>query len=552
MHRYGALIAALLILLLAAPATPAAARTTPPAEPDAPSATFNVVRLGLYSEEEETYDQVFALGNVAFLVDNHWDSTTPPDSYGNVELYDIADAQNPHFRRVVSAAFSRTISGMDSNGYYLALALSKHGYYGSGGALEVYDNVDRICWFDFDYSTQGMAYSVAVNDLYGHVGLSRGLARMSFEGLPNELCEIFPVFPSSPVYDIVAVGFLLYLGQYDGVRVVNVNGWPPSEVAFYPIPHPVYHLAVSTANYIYAGTDYGLDIIDGASGQIVTHYGPNGPVAVAVDGATAYVGTRDDLQVLDVSDPKAPKLIGAYVDPDMDFERSLVFDSGLVHSPKGIFQYKPEPPALLLEAQSAGVAVEGTPLASGSSVVVKGGDRITLSGSGSAAAVELRCSANSVPKPELGARQVVNSNAPELTTAVIDVVLDPTLLGLWATEECNEQPSLASLLADAPALPLSLVTGGVEIQVPATAGAVRVATSYASSRAGGGTTFQTTHAPSPGVSQFVCLAGTLQVQPTAASALPLTLSRDQFVDVTAAGAGPVDQFRYVYLPLLRR
>ena len=31
----------------------------------------------------------------------------------------------------------------------------------------------------------------------------------------------------------------------------------------------------------------------------------------------------------------------------MDFERSLAFDSGLAHSPKGIFQYQPEPPALL-------------------------------------------------------------------------------------------------------------------------------------------------------------------------------------------------------------
>ena len=58
--------------------------------------------------------------------------------------------------------------------------------------------------------------------------------------------------------------------------------------------------------------------------------------------------------------------------------------------------------------------------------------------------------------------------------------------------------------------------------------------------------------PPAGVSQFVCLAGTLQVQPTAAGAPLLTLGPEQFVNVTAAGAGPVGQFRYVYLPLLQR
>ena len=338
MRSYRALLVVLLILLLAAPAAPVAAGTIPSAGPDAPPVTFNVVRLGLYPEEESA-DQVFALGNVAFLADNHYDSIIPPNSHGNVELYDIADPQNPHFKKEVSADTSRTISDMDSDGYRLALGLILHSYYSSIGALEVYDNVDKICWFYFDYSTQGMAYSVALDDLFGYVGVSRGLARMSFEEVFNEPCDIFPLFPSSSVYDIAAVGDRLYLGQSDGVRVVNVNGWPPSEVAFYPIPHPIYHIAVSPANYIYAGTDYGLYIIDDASGQIVTHYLPNDTVTVAVDGSTAYVGTDDDLQVLDVSDPNVPKLIGDYVDRDMDFERSLSFDSGLVHSPKGIFQY---------------------------------------------------------------------------------------------------------------------------------------------------------------------------------------------------------------------
>ena len=106
-------VTALLILLLAPPATSVTADTAYPAGSETPSATFNVVRLGLYPEESA--DQVFAVGNVAFLADNHYDSINPPDWYGAVELYDIADPQNPHFKREVTAAYGRTISDMDSD-----------------------------------------------------------------------------------------------------------------------------------------------------------------------------------------------------------------------------------------------------------------------------------------------------------------------------------------------------------------------------------------------------------------------------------------------------
>ena len=135
----------------------------------------------------------------------------------------------------------------------------------------------------------------------------------------------------------------------------------------------------------------------------------------------------------------------------------------------------------------------------------------------------MRCSTNSAPKPEVDVRQVINRIAPEFPTAVIDVVLDPTLSAFWVTEECKKLTSLTRRLTDPPALPLSLVSGGIQMQVPATAGAVAVDTTYASSRAAGGTTFQAGHNPTVGVSQFVCLAGTLQVQPTAAGAPPLIL-----------------------------
>ena len=74
-------------------------------------------------------------------------------------------------------------------------------------------------------------------------------------------------------------------------------------------------------------------------------------------------------------------------------------------------------------------------------------------------------------------------------------------------------------------------------------------TSYAGSLAASGTTFQVGHNPIAGISRFVCLAGTLQVKPSAAGAPLQTLGPGQYVDVTATGAGPVGQYRYVYLPV---
>ena len=555
MRNYSALLVVLLVVLLAAPAAPVAAGTTPSAGPDAPPVTFNVVRLALYPTTR-TYDAVAAVNSHAFLADNHYDSIIPPDSWVWLDEYDVIDPQNPH-GWLAWGGPGKTFSDMDvedaDGAVRHALAYAKQGWESSASALDVAEGDETLCGANFDYYSYGYAYSVALDDLTVWVGVSKGLVPVSFEEPVNEQCDIGELFPTATVYDIAQVGRLLYLGQYGGVRVVNIGSWPPSEVDFYPTPHPAYNIAVSPAHYIYAATDYGLDIIEGASGQIVTHYGPNDTVAVALDGAgtTAYVGTENDLQVLDVSDPKAPVLIGDYADRDMDFERSLAFDSGLVHSPKGIFQYQPESPALLLEAQSAGVALNGAQLASGASVVAKAGDRITEA-PGSAATLKVRCSTNSVPKPEVNVRQVANKSAPELTTAVIDVVLDPTLLGLWATEECKKQTSLTRLLTDPPALPLSLASGGVQMQVPATAGAVTVDTTYASSRAAGGTAFQAGHNPTAGVSRFVCLTGTLHVQPTATGAPLLILGPGQFVNVTAAGAGPVGHFHYIYLPLLRR
>ena len=540
----------LLAVLLVAPAKPLTAGSETPAAPGATITTFNVVRFGLYPTQYN--DGLVVDGNRAFLVNSRYDSTIPPDSYGWVGVYNVADPLHPQLVRDDLGSTGQTIGRIAVENGILALPLALHGWESSAGAFDAYDVAggQKICRTFFDYYVYGMASSVALSTWYAFVGVSSGLAVLGLTPVGGQ-CVIKTLFPSAAVSDIAKVGTLLYLAQPTGVRVVNVaNPLSPSEVGFYPTPHPVSDIAVSTANTVYAGSDYGLDIIDGASGQIVTHFGPNSTVAVAVDSARAraYVGTRDDLQVLDVSDPSAPKLIGAYVDSEMEFERGLAVDGVLVHSSRGIFQYSPE---LWLEALSPSVTQNGTEVPSGVSVKVNPKDRFVLASPDGKARLKARCSLGSQPRlaDMQRARTFVLTPAPPNFQAAWN---DVAAMSAYMDAQCGKPLSTASPAADSPALPFSLESGGLELSVLTPLGAIQVDTMNASSRAGGGTRFEAAHAPGLGRSEFVCLAGTLQVQPTAADAPLLTLGPGQFVNVTAAGAGPVGQLRYVYLPLVLR
>jgi hypothetical protein len=553
MRTSNALLSALLILCVAAPSARVAAAAAPPAGSDAPSATFNVARMALYPAQYDDY--VAADSSHAFLVDSRYDAITPPNSHGYVDVYNVSDAQNPQFERRIGGT-GQTIGKPDAQGDILAFPMALRSYYSSAGAFEAYhiSSGDKICHTGFDYDLYGGAGGVAVRPAgdYAFVGVSTGLTVLDLAAPVNGECVVKTLFPSATVYAIAQVGTLLYLAQYTGIRLVNVaDPLSPAEVDFYPTPHPAYWgVAVSPANYVYAVTDYGLDIIDGASGNLVTHYGPNSTVTVALDstGNTAYMGTRDDLQVLDVSDPRAPQLIGVYADPNMEFERGSAFGGGFVHSPKGIYQYRPD---VLLEARSAGVAVNGVPLAAGSSVVINGSDQITLATPQSAAAMKVSCSPGKVKYVwETGELLWILSQKQHPTA--IQVAADLLIIGAFGQEECDHDSQTSSLAAGPPALPLHLVDGAVHIQVGAIAGAVQLDTTYAGTLTAGGAIFEGGYDPTAGMSQFVCLAGALQVQPTAPGALPLTLGPAQYVDVTAAGAGPVGHFRFVYLPAALR
>jgi hypothetical protein len=550
MRRQDTFLAALFILLFVAPGTPTAAGTTPPAGPNAPSATFNVVRLGLYpplEPENVYYRQVLVHDNTAYLAHNAYNSAYPWLSEASVDEYDVTDPWNPHFVDQAWSATGRMIKDIDGFDRVLALALSLEGYSGSAGGLEVAGPAGKICGVDLDHAVYGMAYSVAMSQPTVYVGVGKGLVVVDYQIVSNEQCHVGQHFSSSPVYDIVQIADKLYLGQSDGVRVVSDDAI--NEYAFYPTPHPLYNVAVSytKGSYIYAATEYGLYFIDGTSGLIVTHYGPDDRVAVTLQEAwdKAYVGTSDDLRVLDISDRTAPKLIGAYADWQMEFEYSLSSDvRGLVHSTKGIFQHRPD---LWLEAKSAGVAVNGATLPPGSSIVAGPGDQVTFAAPLSAVALKLKCAADALQEPVSHIEARHTAYAAGTIWAIGSIGYED-----WVKTACQKPKLMAPIEADPPALPLSLVSGSLQTQVLAAAGAVKVDTTCANSQAAGGSTFQTSHDPSAGVSQFVCLAGTLQVQPTAAGAPPLTLGPAQFVNVTAAGAGPIGQLRFIYVPLVRR
>ena len=557
MRSYSALLAAFLIVLLAAPAAPAVAGTGTPAAPAADPPTFNVRRLAVYPGDNNQY--VAAWGDQAFLSDGT-----------HVDLYDISDLENPEYLDRITAIPGFAAVDIDArNGRMAGLARDA----GHETVLQVFDvsagTFATRCNVHFDWGEWNFPERVrlSISGSYAYVGFQSGLAVVYLDQPVDNECQFKGTYIESDhlddqyVDDIVQIvdptyGDKLYLAEKHSVTVLSLTDPAhPTFLTSYPMSDGVGSVAVASNGAIFAATGWnsGLTIIYQGDTRA---YLPGNRAKVVADGNTVYMGTETDtdLKVIEASRLTLPlsqflPVYGRYTDSYAYFySHRMVVNKGLVHSPAGIFEYRTD---LLLQAVSAGVTKDGTVVPPGATIVANPGDQISLEAA-SAAQLKVRCSANSMPKPEVDVRQVVNRIAPEFPTAVIDVVLDPTLLGFWATEECKKQTSLTRLLTDPPALPLSLVSGGIQMQVPATAGAVAVDTTYAGSRAAGGTTFQAGHNPTAGVSQFVCLVGMLQVQPTAAGAPLLNLGPGEYVNITAAGAGPVGQYRYVYLPLLRR
>jgi hypothetical protein len=553
MARFYLLPVVLLILLLAVPAAPVAAGTGTPAAPADPPSTFNVTRLGVY-DYPPNYDggHVTADGDQAFLTNG----TT-------VNLYDITDPYAPSFRDSIPGDTGYGVIDIDAKANRLARLITNSGidivlrvYDVSGGAFA------PRCSLHFDWGTWSFPDTVQLSSdgRYAYVGFSLGMAVVDVENPVNGQCQVTAEYNElKRVDDIVQVGNKLYLAENGDVLVFWLNNPAyPNYDAMYPVDGDVYRVAVSSNGAIFAATldtemlnQWGLTIIyDGAYGT----YPQANRISVVADGFLVYVGTDQDLQVIDAGELQKPlpiklPLIGRYGDYYGRFYADLAVNRGLeVHSPKGIFQFQAD---LWLQALSSGITKNGTPVQEGTGVTItEAGSHVGVSSPDGKAALAYRCS-------ESNTKTVVNLQGRDRTAhwplGMISIGLGA--LAELGADECGitlPSPPSASPEADPPVLPLTLESGGLEFDVLTTVDDIQVATTNASNRAAGGTRFEAAHDPDLGRSHFVCLAGTLQVQPTAAGASLLTLAPGQFVDVTAAGAGPIGQLRYVYLPLVLR
>ena len=548
MRSYRALIVVFLVVLLAAPAAALAVGTGTPAAPAGSPSTFNVTRLGVY-DFPPNYDgqHVAANGDQAFLTNG----TT-------VNLYDITNPYAPSFRDSIPGDTGYAVVDIDAAVGRLARLSTNSGI---DIVLKVYDvspggTFTPRCSLHFDWSTWSFPQTVLIHDYgrYVYVGFSQGLAVVDVSNPVNGACQAVEAnHDPKQVSDIVQVNDKLYLATANGVLVFSVaDPSDPNDPVSYPIAAgQTSRVAVSSNGAIFAATmdPWGLTVIyDDAYGTYPQTY----RVSVVADGNLVYVGTDQDLQVVDASELDQPlpiklPLIGRYGDYYAHFYVDLAVNWGLkVHSPTGIFEFRPD---LLLQALSPGITKDGTTVPEGTGVTItEAGSQVGVSSPDGKAALAYRCS-------ESNTKTVVGLLGRDRTPATVTVATGLALLTQIGADECGialPSPLNASPEADPPVLPLTLESGGLEFDMLTTVDAVQVATTNASSRAVGGARFEAAHDPSLGRSHFVCLAGTLQVQPTAAGAPLLTLGPGQFVDVTATGAGPVGQLRYVYLPLVLR
>ena len=140
----------------------------------------------------------------------------------------------------------------------------------------------------------------------------------------------------------------------------------------------------------------------------------------------------------------------------------------------------------------------------------------------------------------------------ESTPTFVGVINSASVMEEYMKLQCKKPLPDAFPAADPPALPLHLESGGLELDVLTALGTIQVDTTNARSRLVAGPPSGPAMTPPRGVSGFACLAGTLQVQPTATGAPLLTLVSGQFVDVTASGGRPYRPVSLLYLPLLQR
>jgi hypothetical protein len=283
-------------------------------------------------------DAVAVSGSVVYLGDRNFG--------GGLRVLDVSSPSQPvEVTLLTSYAKSLAVSG----NYLLAAGWS--------GGLEIYDITDPGSpavagvhdpggFIDRVTVANGLAYAAFDRNLPAASpdGRTYGLAIVDFS-TPSAPVEVGTLATALEPVGIAVAGTTAFLAiERQGLRVADVSTpSAPVEVGSLATPG-VTAVATASGSYAYVGgyqgADVGMwvfDVADPAAPQpLVFLPFPSRPRQIVVAGSHAYVAIGSSLQVVDVSVPAAPTVVGTW-DEDLAFlialqgEVAYLSDTHLVH-----------------------------------------------------------------------------------------------------------------------------------------------------------------------------------------------------------------------------
>jgi hypothetical protein len=235
--------------------------------------------------------------------------------YQGVYVLDISDPAQPV--EVASFATSDDAQEVAVAGPYAYVA-------DWDGGLRVVDVADPRRPVEIGHLTNWAAFSVAVAGRYAYVGAGTGglqVVDISDPAHPREAGS-YTLFQMNFLRVAVAGPYALAMDGDMALRVVNIaNPAQPVETAFYAGPGHTWDVAVSgnyayTSDYWYPGGGVHIVGLAGARRPVeVGYYLAGGVTAgVAVSGTYLYVAAwSNGLHIVDVSDPEQPRRVGSFM-----------------------------------------------------------------------------------------------------------------------------------------------------------------------------------------------------------------------------------------------